>query len=353
MKRILTIILALISYTLTTQAQAVSLQEEQEDSVINVIAYFCKGDTMKYRYTDAVYKITKKDTITSSYYTRDCMIVVTDSTSKGYKLEMTPLDITLGDDASAETTRTKMNVAILQAFKNIKIKFHTDEFGSIEAIDNWREVRDLCLQGIKQALDTIYQKDPSMDSIMPRKRFEGIIKLSLNNEAGVRKCVEELPLLFDYHGNQFKLGLTAVTDSTSTIYPTQVRVLATYAKDDEEEGLDDDYSISSSSVTAIPPKDVAELTGNLLANLLSSEMADKTEALVRDSLPKYFNNDSIKVEILEDYYIFGNGWPARMQYQKSSGFSMQKKVEYKSIEWYYRSWKGYAMKGDEEDKKEL
>lgn len=352
MKRILTIILTLISYTLTTQAQAINLQEEQEDSVLNVIGYFCKGDTMKYTYTDAVYKITPKDTITSSYYTRDCMIVVTDSTSKGYKMEMTPLEIKLADDSTAISARTKMNLAMLQAFKNVKIKFHTDELGAIEAIDNWREVRDLCLQGFKLALDTIYQQDSKLDSAMPRKRFEGILKLALSNEANVRQSIKELPMLFDYHGNQFKLGSTEVTDSTSTMFPTKIRVFTTYAKD-EDEGLDEDYTISSSSITVIPPKEAAELTGNVMANLLVGDFADKADALIKDSLPKYLKGDSMKIEFLEDYYFFENGWPAHMRNMKSTGFSMQKKVEYKSIDWYYRSWKGYAMKGDETDKKEL
>lgn len=246
-----------------------------------------------------------------------------------------------------------MNVAILQAFRNVKIKFHTDEFGSIKAIDNWREVRDLCLQGIKLALDTVYQKDPKMDSIMPRKRFEGIIKLALNNEAGVRKCIEELPLLFDYHGKQFKLGTTTAIDSTSTVFPTKIRVLATYAVDEEEEGVNGDYAISCSSVTAIPPKEAMELTGNVLANLLTGEMSDKFDALVKDSMEQYIKDDSLKIELLEDYYYFGNGWPAHMRQMQSSGFTIQKKVEYKSIEWYYRSWKGYAMKEEETDKKAL
>lgn len=353
MKQTLVFIFVLISYTLTTQAQASTLQETQEDSVINVIAYFCKGDTMKYTYTDAVYKVTPKDTITSSYYTRDCMIVVTDSTSKGYNMEMTPLNIKLADDPSATTTRTKMNATIMRAFNNVKIKFHTDELGDIEAVDNWREVRDLCLQGIKLALDSIYQTDPKMDSIMPRKRFEGIIKLSLNNEEGVRKCIKELPLLFDYHGKQFKLGALAFTDSTSTMFPTKIRVLATYATDEDEDGSDGDYSISCSSTTAIPPKEAAELASNVFSNLLSGEMSDKFDTLVKDSLPQYIKNDSLKVEFLEDYYYFENGWPAHMRMMKSSGFPIQKKVEYKSIEWYYRSWKGYAMKGDDDDKKAL
>lgn len=77
------------------------------------------------------------------------------------------------------------------------------------------------------------------------------------------------------------------------------------------------------------------------------------DTLVKDSLPQYIKNDSLKVEFLEDYYYFENGWLAHMRMMKSSGFPIQKKVEYKSIEWYYRSWKGYAMKGDDDDKKAL
>jgi len=351
MKRILTFIAVLISYTLTIQAQISSLQESQEDSVINVIAYFCKGDTMKYTYTDAVYKITQKDTITSSYYTRDCMIVVTDSTSKGYTMEFTPLDIKLANDSSAESFETKMNVTILKAFNNIKVKFHTDEFGTIEAIDNWHEVRDLFLKGIKQAFDDFYADNSGIDSFLPRKRFESLVKLNVNNEAKVRECIEELPLLFNCHGNQFKLGTITKTDTTSSLYPTQIKAIATYM--DDEEGTNGDYEISCSSITCIPPKETAQLMSTVFQNLFSGELAEKGEAFVRDSLATYFKNDSMKVEQLEQYDLFDNGWPAHMQTMKTAGVSFQKKVEYKSIQWYYRSWKGYAMKGDEDDKKEL
>ena len=352
MKRLLLSFCILIGYTLCTYAQTVThLEDSQEDSVINVIAYFCKGDTMKYTYTDAVYKITQKDTITSSYYTRDCMIVVTDSTSKGYNMEFTPLDIKLANDTTAESFETKINVTILKTFNNIKVKFHTDELGNIEAIDNWREVRDLFLKGTKQAFDDFYAQVPGIDSFMPRKRFEGLIRLSVNNEASVRKCIEELPLLFDLHGSQFQLGTINKTDTTSSLYLTQIKAVATYM--DDEDGTAGDYEISCSSTTRIPPEETTQLVSTVFQNIFSGELAEKGEAFVRDSLATYFKNDSMKVEQLEQYDLFDNGWPAHMQTMKSSGFSCQKKVEYKSIDWYYRSWKGYAMKEGEADKKEL
>ena len=351
MKRILLLLAVLMTYTLSTNAQLSNLQEENEDSVINVIAYFCKGDTMKYTYTDAVYKITKQDTLTSSYYTRDCMIVVTDSTAKGYKMEFTPLEIKLADDSTAETFETKLNVAILKAFSGIKVKFHTNELGAIEAIDNWREVRDLFLKGVTKAFDDFYTAIPGIDSFMPRKRFESLVKLYVNNEARVRECIEELPLLFDCHGHQFQLGTINKTDTTSSLYPTQIKAVATYM--DDEDGTEGDYEISCSSITSIPPKETAQLMSSVFQNLFSGELAEKGEAFVRDSLTTYFKNESMKIEQLEQYDLFDNGWPAHMQTMKTAGVSFQKKVEYKSIDWYYRSWKGYAMKGDEDNKKEL
>lgn len=352
MERILTIILALISYTLTTQAQTVNLQEEQEDSVINTISYFCKGDTMKYTYTDVVYKITQKDTITSSFYTRDCMVVVTDSTAKGYKMELTPFEVEVADDSTANTLETKMNVAILKGLTNIKIKFHTDEFGSIEAIDNWREVRDLLLDGTQKAFDEVYNQTPNIDSVIPRKNFENMIALNIKNEEKVRECIKELPLLFDCHGKQFKIGTTEVTDSTTSLYPTKIKILASYTQD-EEEGMEGDYTLISSSTTAIPPKDTKQLMGFAFQHLFTGELAKKGETFVQDSLENALKNESMKIEIYEKYYIFGNGWPAHMQTLTSSGFSFQKKVVCKSIDWYYRSWKGYDMKAEEIDKKKM
>ncbi len=351
MKRLLTFVLALASCTLALHAQAVSLQETQEDSVINVIAYYCKGDTMKYTYTDAVYKIAGTDTSTISYYTRDCMIVVTDSTSKGYKMEFTPMAVKVDTTSSTETFETKLNLAILEAFDNIKIKFHTDVLGTIESVDNWREVRELFLKGTRKALDKFYGDEPGIDSFMPRKRFENAIALSVSNEASVRRCIEELPLLFDLHGNQVKLGVIDETDSTSSIYPTHTKAIVTYMED--EEGTKGDYEIYSSSITRIPPEATAQLVSTVFQSLFSGELAEKGEAFLRDSLASYLNHDSMKVEQLEKYDFFINGWPARMQTMKSSGIPAHRKVEYKDIEWYYRVWKGYRMTDNDADKKDI
>lgn len=337
--------LALAGCMLALPTRATSFQDEREDSVVNVIAYFCKGDTMKYTYTDAVYRIADGDTATSSYYSRDCMIVVTDSTSKGYKMEMTPLQITLANDSSAEATRTQMNLAILKAFEGVKIKFRTDEWGDVQGIENWREVKDLCLKGLKKVFDEMYQKASGLDSFMPRKRLEKFMKQALSSEEDVRQCVEEIPLLFGCHGSQFKVGTTALTDTTG-LFPIQRRAWVAYA--DEEDGLGNDYSISMSSITSVPPKEAAQLMGVVLAGLLSDEAVDKADEMFTDSLSSYFS-DSLKVDVWEDYHFFANGWPSRMQQMKSSGFSKQKKVECKSIDWYYRSWKGYAMKDEAAD----
>ena len=44
-------------------AQAMTAQQASQDSVVNVIAYFCKNDTMCYQYQDYKAKVENNDTI--------------------------------------------------------------------------------------------------------------------------------------------------------------------------------------------------------------------------------------------------------------------------------------------------
>lgn len=54
-------------FTLPIAAQVVSAQQESQDSLINVIAYFCKNDTLSYLYEDYEAKVENNDTIVDHY----------------------------------------------------------------------------------------------------------------------------------------------------------------------------------------------------------------------------------------------------------------------------------------------
>lgn len=100
MKRsLLTLILnlCLACVAMTAWSQNLMLNQEEPEDEIAVVGYFCKNDTMTYRQTHNKYKIQGNDTTVSESYVEEFMIVVTDSTSDGYKMKYIPLSFTLHD----------------------------------------------------------------------------------------------------------------------------------------------------------------------------------------------------------------------------------------------------------------
>ena len=65
------------------------------DSLINVIGYFCKNDTVEYWISKSNWKFADGDTIKLSAASTKVRLVVNDSTSTGYKMAYTLLDCVL------------------------------------------------------------------------------------------------------------------------------------------------------------------------------------------------------------------------------------------------------------------
>ena len=175
--------LCLASIAMTAWSQNLMLSQEEPENEIAVVAYFCKNDTMTYRQTHNKYKIQGNDTTVSESYEEEFMIVVTDSTSDGYKMKYIPLSFTLHD---ADTVTNLMTDAMSQLMQSGVCEFTTDEMGSLKSITNWREIRDQLKKGVKVTCNTLYTTIPDLDSIMPRKSLENILLLQFSTEEGVR-----------------------------------------------------------------------------------------------------------------------------------------------------------------------
>ena len=87
---VLNLCLAIVS--MTAWSQNLVLEQEEPDDEIAVVGYFCKNDTMTYRQKHGKYIIQENDTTVSEtvseQYVEEFMIVVTDSTSEGYKMKI-------------------------------------------------------------------------------------------------------------------------------------------------------------------------------------------------------------------------------------------------------------------------
>lgn len=313
----------------------VAADDASADSSISVIAWFAKGDTMKYCYTQADFKI-KNDTDTlknDKELEEEFMLVVTDSTSKGYTIEYIPVSHKYGgkefDDEVSENTFSALN----DMFKDVHAIFTTDEYGAITGIRNWKEIRDKMKDGITLMLDSMYRINPGLDSVMPRKRYESLINMAYSTEKGILSAYDEVTTLFGLHGNVFNIGTTKVDDSSKD--STFTTVFAGYEAYDDY-SFEDDYTIGGRSETRLSRDETVELVGNVFGVLLQDSIANKATTVLRDSLKA-----GATITFLEDYNYFYNGWPCAMRTCKIIEFANIKVVKQQGMVWTYRSWNNY------------
>ena len=335
-KKLITLLLAMLA-CMTAWSQNLMLSQEEPEDVIEVVGYFCKNDTMTYRQEYNKFKIQGNDTTVSLSYEEEFMIVVTDSTSEGYKMKYIPLSFTLHD---ADTVTSLIANATSQLIQSVECEFTTDEFGQLKSITNWREIRDQLKKGVKATCDKLYGTTPALDSIMPRKSMENVMLLNFSTEEGIRDAYEELENLFALHGNAYDIG-EKVIDTEEQGYPQHITRNAGYTTiEDGENDYDGDYAILMLSTTTIPVEDVMDLGFGALS-MIMSDMANDSLETVRDQIV-----DSLKISkpngaevIVKEYYgFFLNGWPKEYYFEKAFDLGFGQNIETRYIEWISRHW---------------
>ncbi len=321
-------------------------QEEEDDDAIAVVGYFSKNDTITYRQTHNKYKIEGNDTTVSESYEEEFMIVVTDSTSDGYKMKYVPVGFTLHDTDKATNAMTS---AMSQLMQSVVCEFTTDEMGQLKSITNWREIRDQLKKGVKVTCDTLYATISGLDSIMPRKSLENLLLLGFSTEEGIRDSYEELEGLFGLHGSMFDIG-DKEEDTEEQGYPQHISAKIGYTTiEDKENDYDGDYAILTQSTTTIPVEDMMDLGFGALSLMLSDVLTDSLDAVrgqIVDSL-KTVKPNGAEVIVKEYYGYFLNGWPKECYHEEAVDLGFVQKIETRHIEWISRNWDIYIV--DEEN----
>ena len=337
---------------MTAWSQSLMLNQEEPEDVIEVVGYFSKNDTVTYRQTHSKYKIQGNDTTVSESYVEEFMIVVTDSTSDGYKMKYIPLNFTLHD---ADTVTSLMAKATSQLMQSVVCEFTTDEFGLLKSITNWREIRDQLKKGVKVTCDTLYSTIPDLDSIMPRKSLENLLLMQFSTEEGIRDSYEELENLFGLHGSSFDL-VDKEIDTEEQGYPQHISARVGYTPiEDEENDYDGDYAIFTQSTTTIPVEDVMDLGFGALS-MIMSDMANESLEAVRDQIV-----DSLKIakpngaEVIVKQYngFFMNGWPKDYYAEEAIDLGFVQKIEARHIEWISRNWDIYILDNGSTENKDM
>ena len=291
MYRFLFTIIFALAFCATAEAQAVSAEQVSQDSTINIIAYFCKNDTLEYVYHDYKAKVENNDTTVKHHIVDQFQLIVRDSTANGYEIEVKPL----------KTEQNKMG--------DMSTILTTDELGQIQHIKNWKEIKDFTRRVIKAFCDSLYANQPQLNEIIPRTRFESQINMQLANEKAYLENSDDLQLLFLMHGKCVNIGKTDSDDTDENGYQQHTTIVAGYEKTDEETGFEDDFFMEAIVKKTIPKDDVKQYA----INAINMTVADTYAGKVNEEMDKIEYQDAT-VTSYENYEYFYNGWPCDMEH---------------------------------------
>ena len=328
------------SQWLSNNSDTLEVDTAGEDSVVNVVAYFCKDDTCEYWIYENEWKVNGKDTVKTLGVSTQVRLVVNDSTSKGYKMSYTFLDVKA--DSVGDNFRDKMMAMIAErTAKSVigtTVNFETDEYGSITKITNLSQIKKQAKALFKAGIKEI----AAMPIMQEMKKATGLDFMKTATQANTDEVVEgyleELKLLFAYHGSQYAVGEHHEhEDATKDSYANDTYINASLEKNGN-------YTISCEVVSVIPKETVKEVMGGLMGAITEGLKGKKTEdgkdhdGDIKDlddefkkEIDKAVDQDAQTSEYLS-VTCFEDGWPNSVLKQNKTVMAGHGKLKQKLIE---------------------
>ena len=295
MKRIL-LGISLLLLTSTVHAQ-IDADASELDSLVRVIGWFNKTDTLEYHLSLVEAIIENGDTTVIEATSSEFRITVVDSTKNGYVMRYVPTGVWLNDSTSTEG---QLLLAAARSSIGNEVLFSTDELGVFKEITNWKEVYKRATAYQQKMIDKAYYEHPELYARQPKQELVKRIKELTEKTLGTKEKMTEqfvaLKLLFSFHGKELPLGEMELNENQLHYYydVTQGKL------EDEEDSTDDEYQI------------YVELT------------AEEDE----DSHDQYYYS----------YRYFPDGWPRDVRSTVIEPLEGKKRITQIRIEWISKAW---------------
>ena len=322
------------SQWLSNNSDTLEVDTAGEDSVVNVVAYFCKGDTCEYWIYENEWKVDGKDTVKTLGVSTQVRLVVNDSTSKGYKMSYTFLDV----KADSVGVMAMLTERTAKSVIGTTINFETDEYGRITKITNLSQIKKQAKALFKASMKDI----AAMPIMQEMKKAIGLDFMKIGNQANTDEVVEgyleELKLLFAYHGSQYAVGEHHEhEDATKDSNANDTYINASLEKNGN-------YTISCEVVNVIPKETVKEVMGGLMGTITEGLKGKKTEdgkdydgniKDLDDEFKKEIDKAAAQDAQTSEYLsvtCFDDGWPSSVLKQNKTVIAGRGKVTQKLIE---------------------
>ena len=322
------------SQWLSNNSDTLEVDTAGEDSVVNVVAYFCKGDTCEYWIHENEWKVDGKDTVKTLGVSTQVRLVVNDSTSKGYKMSYTFLDV----KADSVGVMAMLTERTAKSVIGSTINFETDEYGRITKITNLSQIKKQAKALFKAGIKDI----AAMPIMQEMKKATGLDFMKTATQANTDEVVEgyleELKLLFAYHGSQYAVGEHHEhEDATKDSNANDTYINASLEKNGN-------YTISCEVVNVIPKETVKEVMGGLMGTITEGLKGKKTEdgkdydgniKDLDDEFKKEIDKAAAQDAQTSEYLsvtCFDDGWPSSVLKQNKTVIAGRGKLQQKLIE---------------------
>jgi hypothetical protein len=174
-----------------------SFGQIMNDSTVQVVGYWNKGDRQTYNISTEKYKVKDADTTAREVFTYSVDVTVKDSTENSYIIEWYYYNM---DYKSEDGEDYQLMKDVLSLTQNLTVTVKTDEFGAFQEVVNWKDIRDYLQKTTKQ-LTKKYKKDKLF-----AKMFTQVMDMYKTKEAIETSAIDEVHQFYAFHGGKYTLG---------------------------------------------------------------------------------------------------------------------------------------------------
>jgi hypothetical protein len=164
-----------------------------EDSTVQVIGFWNKGEKQNYSVLLEKFKTKDNDTTSRERTLYDVEVTVKDSTANSYLVEWHYKNYQIETDNQF----TKKLIALAE---DIKVVIKTDELGAIVEVVNWEEVRDYIKKATAQ-LKKEFKDIPKINEIVSQVEATFSTRQSVESAA-----IADAQQFYTFHGAKYNLG---------------------------------------------------------------------------------------------------------------------------------------------------
>ena len=312
MKRLTSIIIAVL-------AAAAAYAQAPQDSTVNIIARWKAGDKYAYEYSSKGFKTVNGDTTEVSYSNAIHIYEILEETENSYKVS-----VTYKDEYSSEQLNNLLNDLLAERYGDPKVTFTTNQYGTLQSIDNVQELSDQIVSIIDEMVEILIKNDTEGALEGQRDFLKEYLKETFGNHDTVMQIFsEDIGRVLYFHGCGMKLDQEYTGQiQVPSIYPGVDQPLPANVTIWADSEFTDEYSIVCRSHTTLSKDGFVELVVNTIKNNLNTQVTAGliSEEDVQAALPER-EKSAQSLECNMDEYSTAEihaatGWPLNIWYDK-------------------------------------